>query len=252
MSVADHPIAGSADLDALRSLLRDAAGPVRFARTTFGGEIEVGFGDERTDLFGRASPSWLIGTQASAWRLLLPDGAGSLSSADARSGERLGEQLLERRITELDLSANGLDLKIDFDDRSEMWVEAKANLDALASPYAEPPYWELFTPRDTVVAVGPGPGWLEYPADVPENRVPLPGFPAMIDPRIRAVVRLNRDLERRLEAASRRFERSQRRLAYLSSAAGLICAAPWPSAARCSTRRVARARRARCSAGTTC
>lgn len=224
MSAIEHPVSASADLESLRSLLRGAAGPVVSARPTYGGEVELAFGPSSRDLFGAERPAWLLGTQASPWRLTDAGGEAILSSVHEEGPQRLAELVRSRVVRSVDLRQDGFDLGITFDDGSAFFLEAKTDLDAIASPFPEPPYWELFTPRQTVVAVGPGPGWIEYPVDLPEKQVPLPGFPAMTDPRVRAVVMLNRDLSLRLAETSREIERSQRRFAYLSAAVGLLSA----------------------------
>lgn len=144
------------DLAELRELLGDARGRVR--------EVGRGFADEMLLDIESPEAQWLVGTQASEWRLL--SGADVLATSGTGAGSRRSADLSDAELSELDVD-DGLDLIARFRDGRTLLVQCKA----YRSSADDPPCWEVFTPGGLVVTAGPGHRWSAAPADVPERDV---------------------------------------------------------------------------------
>jgi hypothetical protein len=163
MAVTDSS-SGLAGLARLPTRLAPAHGLVTEVRRTYGGEIEVEFRRDPSE--GAEDGRWLLGTQASDWVLLDQNRNVALAARDEPSPSALAKRLKGRRIMRLELEPDG-GLAAQLDDGSRFRVHGS---DEPEPPPCGLPSWELLTPDDMViVAGGPGPGWAEYPADMPES-----------------------------------------------------------------------------------
>jgi hypothetical protein len=143
------------DLGELEAHLADAHGRVS--------DIALGYADELlVDIDAGDGREWLLGTQASDWRLT--DAAIGMDSRNENSIPPLaGAQVDEIRVEP------DLDLVVRLSDGRTLLVEAKSFEPAGEN---DPPYWELFSPEGLVFSAGPGLRWSATPADLPELNVP--------------------------------------------------------------------------------
>jgi hypothetical protein len=151
---ADYGSAGQ-DLD---EIVADLRGRVVDVARAYGGELEVVF--EQAN--GR---EWLLGTQATPWRysnLKRPDLRLSSESDDWL--DQLREVLRDRSVEALSVEHAGFDLAVHLDDGSWLAIEARRFDPKSSYPYPPPPFWEIITPYQTVVAAGPGHMWSESPS----------------------------------------------------------------------------------------
>ena len=168
------------DADDLSRMLACVAGLVRHAGRTYGDEIEIVVGPLPADhLFDDVAeaPVWRIGTQASAWTLEgdvevpLVDENSAVEAIDASLARLAGARLrlLEPRLP-------GLGLMISLDDGRNLTVSGRSvkqeGDEELEHP--DPPFWEVFTPDNHVIAAGPGPFWSRVPSGVPEREIVAP------------------------------------------------------------------------------
>jgi hypothetical protein len=175
----------SEDPRELHSLLRQLMGqPFLFFRVSYGDELTLHLGEARSyshpRMKGRLKGSYILSARASHW-YLRPDSEPSMlvgtvdSEPDASYiGSRLDIRAIESRpivepgsvVASVDVlpSARGFGLMLSLSDRSTLIV-----LPAPPSPSVEGegeaaegddlPDWEIFTPHDRYLRVGPGPRW---------------------------------------------------------------------------------------------
>ena len=149
----------------LHRLLAGASGRVGSVDESYGGAAEITFGDR--------GALWVLATEASLWRLLDTTAEELLRSDAPNSVRGLRNELEGASVTALSVAAPNVDLVAELSDGRRLIVECKSD-EPLAATIPIPPHWEVFTPDDMVVAVGPGPYWAHYPADVPEIELALP------------------------------------------------------------------------------
>lgn len=148
------------DLAELRDLLARAQGRVSEVAPGYAGELLIDVGSDST-----GKEQWLIGTQASSWRVMRGNRVVAASDADALPSDPSGD-LVGAELCELDVD-DGLDLIARFRDGRTLLVQCKVK----RAESGDPPCWEVFTPSGLVVAGGPGERWSAAPAEVPEREL---------------------------------------------------------------------------------
>jgi hypothetical protein len=145
-------------LSRLSSLLRGAHGPISQVHISYPGVPEIEFGD-------KSGARWVVGPEGSDWQLVDSIGSQLVSSKESNAVYALADHLATGAVESLELREKGSDLLVNFADGCRLVVQGHDD-------ETELPAWEVFTPGRRVVAVGPGPFWLQYHATVPEQDVP--------------------------------------------------------------------------------
>lgn len=157
----DRPVTRPQDLDDLNILLRALRGQMCWAvRWSYGDELRLDFGGQRPYrnplLAGKCKGEWVLGTRATPWLLSGP--GAELSGADEPTLAGVSSAVVGARVVAARAAYPDLDLQVDFDNGYTLSLRVDTEESSLAA-------WELFTPDDMVVTVGPGPRWTYTRAD---------------------------------------------------------------------------------------
>jgi hypothetical protein len=178
-------------LSDLQALLKQLVGqPFQFFRVSYGDELRLHLGDLRSHsnpkLRSRTKGSYIIGARASAWIVFSAPRQVLATSGDARdhgSDAPATAGLVDIKTIETgglitpgaiityagaDQSAPGFSLRLRFSDGSSAFIRPAPEPDEV-EPIGEKtsaddgtieiPDWEVLTPHERILRVGPGPRW---------------------------------------------------------------------------------------------
>ena len=172
---------GSDDADELRSLLKQLVNqPFVAFRVSYGDELQIHLGETRVSKYpkgrGMTLGTYIVTTRASAWSLLsgtrsvLLTNATEAEAASESGGPNPNQQNIHviesnshiapgstiQSATPF-VTKHGFGLSLKFTDSSEFFLTPSApEPEDDEFPIAD---WEVFTPREHLLKVGPGPTW---------------------------------------------------------------------------------------------
>ncbi|CAG0970200.1 hypothetical protein ANRL3_01448 [Anaerolineae bacterium] len=135
----------------------------------------LGYGDElRLDIGARlpySQPSmtggekgaWMLGTRGTVWRLDCPSETLATSEDDPEILKQKLHHVEGTTITAFETSYPDLALTVTFSNGCKLTLFPSTEDDS------DLPYWELFTPYQMLLKVGPGAVWSYIPSDLPES-----------------------------------------------------------------------------------
>jgi hypothetical protein len=102
---------------------------------------------------GREKGAWILGTRATQWRLDSPSQTLVSSNDDLEIIRQKVDAIKDSTITGIETHYRNLALTVTFSNEYKLILlpNSKDNVDL--------PYWEIFTPYQMVLKVGPGARW---------------------------------------------------------------------------------------------
>jgi hypothetical protein len=144
--------------DRLRGLKGRRCSKIEFG---YGGEVLLHFGRPRNGGKDKAG-QWIINTCGTDWLLFTP--AGLLRSADEEEIREAGVRRLEKTsVQNIYVGVPNDVLMVDFSNGSTLRIAPMSHDDN----YDNVPYWEVFTPDNLLIAVGPKHQWQARRSDKP-------------------------------------------------------------------------------------
>ena len=164
----------SSDIADLRAVLQQLVGqPFLALRISYGDELQVHLGEPRTPRrhrSGKVVGSYIIGTRASAWTFRSGTRAWRMATrtdargaiADIRTIERADRVSPGATVTHLMVpdATDRITLALTWSDQSTVDVLSSVP-ESMTKDEDDPPLadWEIFTPNQRLVTVGPGRVW---------------------------------------------------------------------------------------------
>lgn len=154
------------DLEGLQTILDGLTGqPFLIARRAYGDELRLHFGRpvpyHGAALAGQTHGEWVLGTRASPWQLVGPGGPVTSAECSPHAPAAELDVLAGTEVAQARVSS-GFDLQIAFNNDLVFIVPVNSDYDGLAS-------WDLFTPGQLVITMGPGWHWSLSRADSPAD-----------------------------------------------------------------------------------
>ncbi len=156
------------DLEQLREITGGVLGETCWrASLSYGDELSLHMGARlpysQKSMAGKEKGSWILGTRLTPWRL---DSASEILATSEEDPEILKQKVhaIEgTTITMLETSYPELALSVTFSNGCKLMLIPDAEDDSNL------PYWELFTPYQMLLKVGPGSIWSYVRSDLPKN-----------------------------------------------------------------------------------
>lgn len=151
------PIRNSAELNALRRLIRQLVGETCWrARLAYADELKLDIGKKvpykSPKMKGLLRGSWRLGSRGTSWRL---ESAGrSISSRNRRPRIVAALHELSGDVQAVRIGYRQLGLRIQFKNGCTLTIEHDAG-----RPTYGLPCWEIFTPQGACIQAGPGRRW---------------------------------------------------------------------------------------------
>jgi hypothetical protein len=149
-----HKITKSTDLAPLRELTSGVIGETCWrASLSYGDELTLHIGARipysQKSMFGQEKGAWILGTRGTAWRLDSPTEILAGSKDDPEILRQKIQAIENTKITVLETSYPELALTVIFNNKFKLMLFPKAEEDS------DLPFWEMFTPSQRVLKVGP-------------------------------------------------------------------------------------------------
>lgn len=153
-----QPVTKDTDLQQLKEIIEKVIGePCWRASLSYGDELSLHIGARvpysQKSMAGKEKGAWILGTRATAWKL--DDTSQTITtSEDAPEIVRQKVHLIEGTvITAIESSCPNLDLTVTFSNGCQLILFPDTQEDSDLS------YWEMFTPYQMILKVGPGAKW---------------------------------------------------------------------------------------------
>ncbi len=135
------------------------------AAFTYGGELSLHFGArlpyDTAKMAGRKRGEWILGTRGTRWILVTPTQSLSSDSETEEQLDRKVKALKRGKVVSFE-QVSSRDWVMTFSNGCFFHIAPSAD-----DQEAGLPYWELFTPNDTVITFGPGDALSSERSDVP-------------------------------------------------------------------------------------
>ncbi len=144
----------SSDLGAIHTIVDQLLGETCWqAKFSYGDELTLHFGDwvsyAQPSMANLEKGSWILGTRGTSWQLSRASHCIVNSDATPEIMREYVRQIEGLALTALDINYPSLWLILTFGERLQLSI-----LPCLADDEYELPYWELFTPEQSVLKVG--------------------------------------------------------------------------------------------------
>jgi hypothetical protein len=158
-------ITNSSDLDPLQEIVQEILGEVCWqASLSYGDELSLDIGKKipypQKAMAGREGGSWILGCRASKWVLESPSQVIASSQLTSEEIKQKIKVVEGTKIANFKIDYPDLILRVEFSTGCELKVFPDLEDLDLSD-------WELFTPDDMLVEMGPGRVWSYNRADVP-------------------------------------------------------------------------------------
>lgn len=146
------------DLEQLHQIISGVIGETCWkASLSYGDEITLHIGAKipysQKSMTGREKGAWILGTQATQWRLDSPSETLVSSNDDPEIIRQKVDVIKESTIADIETNYQNLALTVTFSNRCKLILLPNREDDV------DLPYWEMFTPYQMVLKVGSGAKW---------------------------------------------------------------------------------------------
>jgi hypothetical protein len=145
------------DLNQLLQIMNGLIGETCWkAKLSYGDELTLHIGEKipysQKSMAGKEKGAWILGTRATQWQLNCLDKVVVSSEDDPELIKNKISIIKENTITNVQISYPNLILTVSFENKCDLILfPNKEDVDL--------PYWEVFTPDQMVIKVGPGITW---------------------------------------------------------------------------------------------
>ncbi len=165
MSIWTHQINSPSDLEPVNNILRQLIGqPWWKAMLSYGDELRLDMGEKQEEtnpkLRDREKGAWILGLRTSEWKYEINGQEVISSESDSDAIKDYFKSMSNLIVTNFSVLEPILGLTLKFSNNGVLTAMPDEDEDELA-------YWELFTPFDTLLEVGPGKTISYKRSDVP-------------------------------------------------------------------------------------
>ena len=122
---------------------------------------QQGWGASQKSMLGKEKRTWILDTRGTAWTLASPSKTIATSEDDSEILKQRIKDIEHSKITVLEINYPNLVLAVTFNNECNLLLLPKAKEDS------DLPYWEIFTPSQMMLKVGPGALWSYTRSDTP-------------------------------------------------------------------------------------
>jgi hypothetical protein len=147
------------DLDQIKAIAQPLIGELCWkAGFSYGDELVLDFGERipyKTPRGIQENGSWSLGTRGTNWELKLAGKIVLTSDAEPEVMREQSKQIEGHHLRAIDIGYPRLDLTLTFENNLQLQILPEPDDDE----FDEIAYWELFTPDDHLLSVGPKLTW---------------------------------------------------------------------------------------------
>ncbi len=148
------------DLTELNEATRGVIGELCWAaRLSYADELQLHMGDKRPypskRLGDQQKGAWILGSRGTTWKVLVANGVYITSDNDVELIRQKIPVMENQVVTAFDIEPEHLSLTLTFGNGGQLVISPTLDDDQ----WDGVPYWELFTPDQACVQVGPGKTW---------------------------------------------------------------------------------------------